>query len=145
MDLTDEQWAVVAPLLPPPSPQLRGRPPLDDRAILDAVLWKLSNNAAWYDLPECYPSHQTCYRRYCKWRRLGLLKKLTAELFHDLEQRGGIEPVQAQKDGYVTLAPTTGTRWAVTLTDDFPVPWGRRLVRFFFWEVLRDLRRQGAI
>jgi len=33
----------------------------------------------------------------------------------------------------------------VTLTDDFPVPWGRRLVRFFFWEILRDMRRQGAI
>ena len=145
MDLTDEQWALVAPLLPPPSPFLRGRPPLDDRAILDAVLWKLSRNAAWYDLPERYPSHQTCYRRFCKWRRLGLWYKLTAVLFRDLEQRGGIEPIQAFCDDYVTFAQTTGTRWVVTTSPDFPVPWGCRLVRYYFWEVLKDLRRKRVI
>ena len=145
MDLTDEQWAVVAPLFPPSSPYLRGRPPLDDRAILNAILWKLSRNAAWYALPACYPSHQTCYRRYCQWRRLGLLDNLVAVLLHDLEERGGLHPIQAHNDGYITIEPTTGTRWSVTLSEDFPVPWGRRLVSYYFYEFLHALRRRGVI
>jgi transposase len=145
MDLTDDQWAIVTPLFPLPSPHLRGRPPLDERAILDAVFWKLSRSAAWYDLPDRYPSHQTCYRRYCEWRRLGLLDKLIAELLYDLKERAGLHPLQAYCDGYVTLARTTGTRWDVTLTPDFPVPWGRRLVKYYFWEFLRAICRRGVI
>ena len=145
MDLTDEQWAVVAPLFPPSSPYLRGRPPLDDRTILNAILWKLSRNAAWYDLPARYPSHQTCYRRYRQWKRLGLLDKLISELLHDLAERGGLHPIQAHNDGYVTIGPTTGARWAVTLTPDFPVPWGSRLVSYYFYEFLHKLRRRGVI
>jgi transposase len=88
-----------------PSPHLRGRPPLNERAILDAILWKLSRNAPWYDLPACYPSHQTCYRCYCQWHRLGLLDKLVAELLHDLEESAGIHPNLVHNAGYVTLAP----------------------------------------
>jgi transposase len=38
MDLTDEQWAVVAPHLPQRT-RRRGRPRRDDRAILTGILW----------------------------------------------------------------------------------------------------------
>jgi len=34
MNLTDEQWRLIEPILPPPSPSGRGRPPLDRRAVL---------------------------------------------------------------------------------------------------------------
>jgi hypothetical protein len=46
MNLSDEQWALIQPLLPPPpSAALRSPPPLDDRRILDGVLWKLRTNS----------------------------------------------------------------------------------------------------
>lgn len=40
MDLTDEQWEVVKPLIPTPPKRSdgRGRPRIDDRRILDASL-----------------------------------------------------------------------------------------------------------
>jgi transposase len=89
--LTSAQWALLQPLLPPPSPFLRGRPPLDDCLILSAVLWKLASGSPWYDLPASYPSHQTCYRRYRLWYRLGLFDPVLRALVRDLSERGGLD------------------------------------------------------
>ncbi|MEO6443583.1 MAG: transposase, partial [Gemmatimonadaceae bacterium] len=62
MDLTDEQWAVLAPLLPAPRRRKdrRGRPWRDPRDVLNGVLWILRTGAPWKDLPDRYPSYQTC-------------------------------------------------------------------------------------
>jgi transposase len=59
MDLTDEQWAVVAPLLPRPRRRAdgRGRPWRDPRDVLDGILWVLRTGAPWHDLPTRYPSY----------------------------------------------------------------------------------------
>ena len=63
MDLTDQQWALVQPIISerhPPSSSIStvgGRPPIDPRPILDGVLWKIRNAVPWADLPKCYPSH----------------------------------------------------------------------------------------
>jgi len=89
-DLTDEQWALLQPLIPP-SPPGRGRPAIDQRAVLNGILWKLRNGAPWYDLPPSYPSHQTCYRRYRQWERSGVFKEVLDCLYQDLHQRGGLD------------------------------------------------------
>jgi transposase len=91
MDLTPEQWQLVQPLLPPPSKFLRGRPPIDDRLVLDAILWKISTGEPWYDLPPWYPSFQTCYRRYHNWKRDGVLGAVLQALYDDLRDRGGLD------------------------------------------------------
>ncbi len=90
MDLTDEQWRLVAPLFPPP-PATR-RPPLDRRRILDAILWKIRTCNPWELLPPDYPAHQTVYRCYREWQRSGLLEQLFTGLLRDLVHRGGIRP-----------------------------------------------------
>ena len=47
MDLTEEQWGFVEPLIPKPRRRSdgRGRPWRDPRDILDAVLWILNTGA----------------------------------------------------------------------------------------------------
>ena len=56
-DLTDDQWAVIQPLIPiPASAGSRGRPPIDERAVLDGIFWKLRIASPWYDMPDRYPS-----------------------------------------------------------------------------------------
>ncbi|HVT48724.1 MAG TPA: transposase, partial [Vicinamibacterales bacterium] len=56
MDLTDEQWAVLEPVLTPTRrPDGRGRPFQDPRAVLNGVLWILRTGAPWKDLPARYP------------------------------------------------------------------------------------------
>lgn len=93
--LTPEQFSLIQPLLPPPSPYLRGRPPLDDRLILEAIFYKITHDLPWYDLPLEFPSHQTVYRRYRRWQRLGLWPPIIQALLFDLEERGAFDISQA--------------------------------------------------
>jgi transposase len=69
MDLTDEQWAVVEPFLPKPVKRAdgKGRPRVDNRAILNGILLVMRTGAPWHDLPNRYPPYQTCHRRFQEW------------------------------------------------------------------------------
>jgi transposase len=103
MNLTDEQWCLIEPILPPPSPFDRGRPPLDRRAVLDGILWKLRTDNPWYDIPPDYPSYQTCYRYHRRWARDGVMNKIYRVLFFDLNIRGRFDLVQALQDGIIRV------------------------------------------
>ena len=73
MDLTDEQWEVLEPLLPEPPRRAdgKGRPWREPRDVLNGILWVLRTGAPWRDLPERYPTYQTCHRRFQQWARDG--------------------------------------------------------------------------
>jgi transposase len=101
MNLTGEQWRLIEPILPPPSPFDRGRPPLDRRAVLDGILWKFRTDNPWYDMPPDYPSHQTCYRYHRRWARDGVMKEIYRVLFFDLKIRGRFDLAQALQDGSI--------------------------------------------
>lgn len=102
MHLTDEQWLLVQPLLPPP-PQAggRGRPPVDQRQILDRILCKLAARCSWRKLPASYPSSQVCYIHYRRWMQAGLLKKVIFTLLNDMETRGQFDVKEAVMTGIV--------------------------------------------
>jgi transposase len=42
--------------------------------VLNGILWVLRTGAPWADLPETYPSFQTCHRRFQQWVRSGVMK-----------------------------------------------------------------------
>ena len=64
-ELTEEQWALVEPVLRPARREdNRGRPWHETRAVLYGVLWVLGTGAQWRELPEKYPPFQTCHRRF---------------------------------------------------------------------------------
>ncbi|CAH2605736.1 protein of unknown function (plasmid) [Rhodovastum atsumiense] len=66
-DTTDAEWAVLRPLLPPPSP--RGRTPeWPLRDIVDAIFYVLRGGIPWRMLPTCFPPHQTVYGWFARWR-----------------------------------------------------------------------------
>lgn len=101
MDLTDEQWKLIAPLLPKP-PQRKdgkGRPRRDPRDVLDAILWVMRTGAPWHDLPRRYPPYQTCHRRFQEWVDSDTLKRVLTVLAQDLEKRGGIDDIESFIDG----------------------------------------------
>ena len=55
--LTDEEWAVLEPLLPSQRKSAR----VDDRRILNAIFYVLRTGIPWRDLPECYGPYTTVY------------------------------------------------------------------------------------
>ena len=68
-DLTDTQWAVLRPLLPPRSRV--GRPRADDRQVFDGICYVLRTGCRWSDLPAKYGSPATCHRRLSRWMQDG--------------------------------------------------------------------------
>nr|MBA2692055.1 transposase [Rubrobacter sp.] len=93
MDLTDEQWELLEPLIPKPPLREdgRGRPWRDPRDVLKGILWTLRTGAPWKGLPERYPSYQTCHRRFQKWIEEGVLSGALEALAEDLEERGEVD------------------------------------------------------
>jgi transposase len=70
-DLTDEQWAVLEPLLPPMlcDTPLGGRPEKHRRrAMIDAVFYVADNGVKWRALPCDFPPWQTVYGLFRRWR-----------------------------------------------------------------------------
>ena len=49
-ELTDEQWSFLQGFMPP-APK-RGRPRLDDRKVLNGILFVLTTGCRWADMPQ---------------------------------------------------------------------------------------------
>ncbi len=66
-DLTDKQWKLIAPLIPPP--KHGGRPrKTNERLIVDALLYISGTGCQWRYLPEKYPPRSTVYHYFKVWR-----------------------------------------------------------------------------
>ena len=72
-DLTDFEWRVIKPLLPN---KPRGVPRVDDRRVLNGILWILRTGSPWRDLPERYGPYTTAYNRFNRWRKAGVWDRL---------------------------------------------------------------------
>src|SRR5437867_4879625 len=91
MDLTDEQWTIVAPLIPKPKVRADGRPWCDDRQVLNGILWILRTGAHWRDVPDRYPSPATCHRRHQDLSHRGVFDRILTALAEDLRSRGKLD------------------------------------------------------
>jgi transposase len=100
-DLTDVQWKMMDDLIPEPMRRRdgRGRPWKDRRDVLNGILWVLRTGAPWADVPEPYPSYQTCHRRFQQWVRSGVMKGILETLALDLKARGVLDVEEAFIDG----------------------------------------------
>lgn len=64
-DLTDEQWALIEPLIPV---YRWGRPrQLDMRRVVNAILYLLVTGCQWAMLPKEYPNHNSVYHHFRRW------------------------------------------------------------------------------
>jgi putative transposase len=90
-DLTDAEWAVLAPLLPPPP--IRSRPRIyPARRVLDAIFYLLRSGCAWRLLPKEYPPWPTVYYHFRQWKRAEVWEGLHAALREQERVRKGRNP-----------------------------------------------------
>jgi transposase len=113
MDVTDEQWARLDPLIPEPPRREdgRGRPWTPRRPVLDGILWILRTGAQWQDLPDRYPPPATVHRRFQAWVRDGTLERILVALATDLQERGGIDVSECFVDGTFVGAKKGAEAW----------------------------------
>ncbi len=77
--LSEAHWGRLAPLLPPQKPWT-GRPSLDHRRFLEAVLWLARTGAPWRDLPPELMSWRTAWRRLQRWTASGIWDRIVDAL-----------------------------------------------------------------
>ncbi len=89
-DLTDAQWALLEPLIPPAKPGGRRRE-VDMREVVNGILYILRTGAAWRHLPHDLPPHQTVYDYYNAWRKDGSWERMHTALRERVRRRAGRE------------------------------------------------------
>ncbi len=77
--LTDVQWALVCPLLPPRRGGT-GRPPDDHRTVLGGILWVTRTGSSWREMPEEFGKWERAYRRHELWIKQGLWQRILRAL-----------------------------------------------------------------
>ena len=89
-DLSDEQWAILEPLLPARLPDGRPRE-VSLREVLNAIFYKLKHAVVWSDLPRDLPASGTVFDYYAAWTRSGLWETLNDALVGRCRQALGCE------------------------------------------------------
>jgi len=84
-ELTPREWERVSPLLPPQNTGQKGRPPKDNRVMLNGMLWIDRSGAQWRELPECYGPWQSVYARFRKWKNEGIFERIFKALSADYD------------------------------------------------------------
>ena len=88
-ELSDSDWEIVADLFA--EHRRIGRPRVDDRLMLNGVLWVLCSGAAWRDMPERFGPWSTVYQRFRDWRNQGTFNKMLKRLHVKLNAQGLID------------------------------------------------------
>ena len=104
MELTEKAWQLLEPLFPELPTGRRGRPWRGNREVLDAILWILRTGAPWWDLPQKYPSYQTCHRRFQQWSLDGTLVKVLKAVAGKLQKRRHLNMSECSIDGKFVAA-----------------------------------------
>jgi putative transposase len=89
-DLTDEQWALVEPLIPV---YPGGRPRKTSmRDVLDAIFYVSRTGCQWRFLPKDFPPKSTVWGYFDEWRHNGTLEAVHDALREEVRRRDGREP-----------------------------------------------------
>ena len=86
-DLTDAQWAVIEPLLPPGNKSAWHK-----RSLVNAVLYIAKTGCQWRFLPKEYPPHSTVWSFFRRARDSGLWERLMDETVRMTRAKAGRKP-----------------------------------------------------
>jgi putative transposase len=89
-DLTDEEWKILKPHIPPA--KTGGHPRTTDmREVLNAIFYVLKAGCQWEMLPHDLPAKGTVYDYFNKWRQDGTWQQMNAVLREQIRQDDGRE------------------------------------------------------
>ena len=93
-DLTDAQWAIVEPMIPPAKQHKRGGRPreVDMREVLNTILYLNRSGCQWEMLPHDLLPKSTAYDYFAQWRDDGTWAKLVKGLREQTRVEAGREP-----------------------------------------------------
>ena len=119
-DLTDEEWALIAPLIPPAK---RGgnKRTVNLREVVNALLYVLSTGCQWRAIPKDLPPRSTVYDYFDLWDWGGTLMRIHEALYAACREKEGLDAsptaaiidsqsVKSAEKGGAKLIPPAMTR-----------------------------------
>ena len=93
-DLSDEEWDLIADLLPSYSgPGQVGRPTKwSKRDVVNAIFYVTATGCQWRALPGCYPHWNTVHRYHVAWSRDGTWARVCGRLREQVREHEGRDP-----------------------------------------------------
>ena len=89
-DLTDGEWALIEPLIPPAK---RGgnKRTVDIREVVNGLMYVLSTGCQWRAIPKDLPPRSTVNRYFLRWDHRGTLARIHHELYVKCRELAGRE------------------------------------------------------
>jgi transposase len=90
-DTSEEQWALIEPLLP--EVKTGGRPEKHPRrAVVDAILYVVRTGCSWRQLPADFPPWQTAYWYFVRWEQAKVTEQILPVVREQLRVQEGRNP-----------------------------------------------------
>lgn len=84
---------------------------MDNRAILNGILWVMRTGAPWHDMPNRYPPYQTCHRRFQEWVQTGTFETTLRKLVQDVKEQDNLDLTECFIDGTFVMAKKGAQGW----------------------------------
>lgn len=143
-ELTDEQWALVEPMLPrmnihrqagvlrraqesptqavPEPVEGYGWPAKDARKVLNGILFYIRNALTWANIPPDYPSYVTLFRRYHEWKESGVLQEVIYALTRHMCDCSGLRYEEALRSHKLSYRMKDGSL-IIYLPEEYSTYW----------------------
>jgi len=106
----DELWEIIEPILQEHDPPKNtGRPRIDQREALDAIIFRMRSGCQWNQLPKEFPDDSSVHRAFQRWVEFGVLDRIWAALVEECEELGGVDFEWQAADGAMGKARFGGT------------------------------------
>jgi transposase len=108
-EVPDPLWDRIQPILArldPPKP--RGRPRVDPRAALDAIIYRLRTGCQWNHLPASFPDDSSVHRTFVRWSDRQVFEAIWADLIEACEDLEGVDWEWQAADGSMGKARKGG-------------------------------------
>ena len=87
-DMSDDEWAILEPLIPPAKPGGRHRS-ANMREVVNGIFYVLRGGIPWRFLPKEFPPWKTVYHYFRRWRLDGTWEMLNTRLWEQLRRQSG--------------------------------------------------------
>ena len=110
-DVTDEEWELIEPQIAPAKRGGRKRA-VDEREIVNAIMYVLSTGCQWRALPKDFPPRSTVWHYLDLWSYDGTLERIQHELYVKCREKAGREasPTAAIVDSQSVKSAEKGGR-----------------------------------
>jgi putative transposase len=90
-DITDAQWQILEPLIPPA--KAGGHPrTVNMREVVNGIFYVLRTGCGWEMLPHDLPPYSTVYHYFRRWQKTGVWQQMNTALRQRLRQEQGRNP-----------------------------------------------------